>query len=499
MARTHKKNPEDVILPLVLLSEGVKYSELTETSQELATRLDAEAREKTRIASAARSAAISQRWDNSRAGKERAQHAPPPACVSGKKSPPERPSTSNTGLSSSQPLVRGGLDTLEAGWSGVWQRTGDEKQSSRLEAFLKKLEQAQKGLQISGEELAEVTGPNGETLGVKRKGFMRGPWYFPVQFQWRGITVGVRAQDVPDGGAQVFYKVSSYTLMAIGPTESKRLLVDLFARLGFTLGQETVARADACIDVADIPPHLICMRILDKARVSVPRLFQYHEREGLLNGVSIGKTDVKLRIYDKKAELEDKPDADKQAILEKTRWGKECEFATRVEFQLRREILREKWNVTDLEDLLAKMPVIMEYLTGEWFRITDKPVTVSDRENKHQGRYDVWGTWQDIANIFQEVFAVAVQSLDWECIPCEVEPTMQIKQGSGCLSSAAAKMRMPIETLADLKAFLDKFANTYGATFLESMKKKRAKQIVIMPTVPGCGTAPHPESRRPPF
>jgi hypothetical protein len=496
-----KKKPDNRILPLILRSEGESWQKLTETPEAAAARAVREECEAAHQKRASRKSAISQRWDATRPAEERSDGAASGAPEMAGRNSAGWPSTSNTGHPSSQnPLTLGGIDTLELGWVGNWHRAEGQKQSKKLDQFITTLETAQASLKLAGEAMGEVTGPSGETLGVRAKGFMRGPWYFPCAFDWRGMTFGVRNADCPDGFAQVFVKVSSATLMTLGPVEAKRVAVELFSKLGFTLTDEKVSRGDACIDLADQVPGEFVRRVIGKARICVPRKFAYREDEGDLSGFDTGRGDIKLRVYDKALELRDKPDAIKQSVLEKERWGKPCEVATRVEFELHREILREKWNVGGLEDFLAKLPEILRYLCEEWFRLTEDVVTDDDRENKNQSRHSVWTVWQKVTDLFQQCFAVAQQALDFDCVPADVEPTLLIKQASGCFSTAAARMRMPLKTPADLLAFFEKFVNTYGYSFLTALaKKRRAEEFTLPFAVPGIGTGPIPESRLAPF
>lgn len=112
-------------------------------------------------------------------------------------------------------------------------------------------------------------------------------------------------------------------------------------------------------------------------------------------GVRIGKGDIMLRVYDKVLEL--KHDASKQAVFASV-WGKESydeSAVTRVEFQLRRPVLKQM-GVNSLEDLREKISGVWKYLTQDWTRLSVNPV---DRDNRHQDRAVMHPWWQTVQTI----------------------------------------------------------------------------------------------------
>jgi len=109
-------------------------------------------------------------------------------------------------------------------------------------------------------------------------------------------------------------------------------------------------------------------------------------------GVRIGKGDIMLRVYDKVLEL--KHDASKQLVFASV-WGKETyneTAVTRVEFQLRRPVLKQM-HVHSLEDLREKVAGVWKYLTVDWTRFAQNTV---DRDNRHQDRAVMHPWWQSV-------------------------------------------------------------------------------------------------------
>lgn len=79
----------------------------------------------------------------------------------------------------------------------------------------------------------------------------------------------------------------------------------------------------------------------------------------------LGKNNL-VRIYDKYRELKARP----QKMWETHLWGehKDCKTVTRVEFQLRRELLKQL-GINTLDDLQSRIGEIWAYLTQMWFRL----------------------------------------------------------------------------------------------------------------------------------
>ncbi|MBU0484830.1 MAG: hypothetical protein KKB30_09990 [Proteobacteria bacterium] len=112
-------------------------------------------------------------------------------------------------------------------------------------------------------------------------------------------------------------------------------------------------------------------------------------------GVQVGQGDIMLRIYDKVIELKHNPS--KQSVFSSV-WGKEQyneTQVTRVEFQLRREVLKYM-AIHSLEDLHRKKAGLWKYCTMEWARLTITPV---DRKNRHQDRASIHPWWHAVQTI----------------------------------------------------------------------------------------------------
>ena len=125
--------------------------------------------------------------------------------------------------------------------------------------------------------------------------------------------------------------------------------------------------------------------------------FTVHNHNRKLSGISIGKGDIMLRIYDKVLELQSAHH--KQEVFSDL-WG--VEYAkelnvTRVEYQLRRPVLKDftgseycKEGLTSVDDLLKGLNALWLYCTFDWARFVK---TLVDRDNNNQSQALISDFW----------------------------------------------------------------------------------------------------------
>ena len=103
-----------------------------------------------------------------------------------------------------------------------------------------------------------------------------------------------------------------------------------------------------------------------------------------LTGISIGKGDIMLRIYDKVGELRDKSVHKREFFAEM--WETEAfdsTAVTRIEFQLRRKVISQfEPEINTLDDLEKHLAWLWKYCTDSWCRLTDKPVDRNHNQSK---------------------------------------------------------------------------------------------------------------------
>ena len=263
-----------------------------------------------------------------------------------------------------------------------------------------KLTSQQKG------QTGTIQHPDGDLVVVAPQG--GGGEGFPGRWKlhWCGMTILVSAMDQEhDTRPNLRVEIPSLPLMRSHHltiwAEVKRFL----AGLGFELSRGVPGRTDFCVDLADLAP--VELERLWRAGHAIQRGRKENVRTN--NGpdnvesfeVGLIKSDVFLRVYHKYQELLQsgkEEAAEKYDILVERRWGKETKTATRVEFKVTRDLLRERFDVKDVDDLFAKAGAICEWLTGDWFRLALEQV---DRKNGNQARSVVHPVWGRVQGAFK--------------------------------------------------------------------------------------------------
>jgi len=207
-----------------------------------------------------------------------------------------------------------------------------------------------------------------------------------------------------------------------------------------------------------------------------------------LTGISMGKGDFMLRIYDKVTEL--KKSENKQEIF-RDLW-KVKDFnehpVTRVEYQLRRPVLKEFNHleycngIDTVKQLFFGLRAVWKYATTDWSRFM---ATMIDRDNKHQSR----ALYSDFWNIVRAVAWTGLDELRREKPTKHKDIEALRKQARGILMSVAAFFVSSSEDIdqivshsqecieKDLREFFED-----RSKFIKRMNKKRNE--ILLDTVP---------------
>lgn len=158
--------------------------------------------------------------------------------------------------------------------------------------------------------------------------------------------------------------------------------------IGGTVVAEKVSRIDLA---ADLKVSFADTGLDDYDRhISRSSKLQLHVSDRNLTGVTVGRGNIVMRAYDKILEMQEKQAYVKQTFF-RMLWGGEQKEITRVEYQLRRETIKEMFpEDSRFETVLGRISEIWEYLTTDWFRQTEEKV---DRKNNHQSRCEVSSFW----------------------------------------------------------------------------------------------------------
>lgn len=309
--------------------------------------------------------------------------AAPQTCITGGLS-------SQTQTEPSHTLSTGGIDTLALAVYGYWQPASwPSVQTSLLEA--KAAAQADPaGVPVP------ISAPDGDRLHVGPGSAKKG---IQCKFvaEWQGNRICIVDRGSPsESHASLFVEFHSAYLMAYGHEAAYENVKALLTSLGFMWSHECVSRADLCVDLVDVSPddfaaerdRRICRARLHNAYFDGDEVYAWY--------IGAPGAPLMCRIYDKLREVLKKQDQTKLQLLADNRWGGLPKQATRVEFQVRSEVLREL-RIVSFADLCDKLEALANYLVHEWLRFADRPV---DKGNKHHSRCGISALWQRVQQAF---------------------------------------------------------------------------------------------------
>ena len=204
------------------------------------------------------------------------------------------------------------------------------------------------------------------------------------QFQLNagGVYVGIIKPKKGDDRPQLKVEIKGNTFTQLGEKGALAQVKRMFKRLGFEYSHSKASRIDIRCDFTTFNPS-DCFKLFHdlKSVVTLAKKVQpVFESCGNCQTFQVGiahSSNVSCRIYDKLAEIQGCPRKDAivhECILE----GEVVDQLTRVEFELNRTAIRDRYKCDSVEDVLDCLQVICDDLTGAWLRFYDHEV---DRTN----------------------------------------------------------------------------------------------------------------------
>lgn len=344
---------------------------------------------------------------------------------------------SNTHLHTSQmtSLDTGGVDFVVWNLGVTWGASFTaEELMNALSAGKLKAQKARHDVTIS---------VNGRNFAISARGIASGESrgaYCSYLLRHEGLTLKITksiAADETARNANVVAECGSHFLMANGIETAWECLLTVIDTLGGNILWHKFSRLDLCADLTSIDPTCFLTAIGEGKYISRASSLYYYEDNRKPRGVTVGKGNIILRIYDKLHEVTvARPDKAKESILLSRRWGPPPNYAVRVEFQLRRLALNEL-GLDSMSDLRGKGAGVARYLTGVWFRIlTRKP----DIKNNHQTRAITAAEWMLVEEAFESWLGKAPQHAERAKRPFSRDSLQLVNQGIGCLLSAVVDL-----------------------------------------------------------
>ena len=296
-----------------------------------------------------------------------------------------------------------------------------------------------------------------------KSGTGQGPMY-RWKMECEGLRIAVANQHEPKNDIpNVIVNVGSLFLMKNGGLlTSWPDIKNIIETFNCVIDTIKISRLDGCVDLADIDVSEYVTRFENNCYISRAKkggIFNQGKRK---TGFKLG-SGKQIRIYDKLLEVEHQPE--KMMILIHTRWGGRLpQCATRVEYQIGSEDLR-KLGIVTLEDYKNKRCSLFEYLTHNWFRMTDTEPT-----KNHHDRTETSNVWKIVQTAFSRWTGKQIEALKFRVdqIP---DYSQLSKQAIGCISSIAALKDIEFDDTETLAHYL-------GGLFQVLLKSEDLKQIL---------------------
>lgn len=191
----------------------------------------------------------------------------------------------------------------------------------------------------------------------------------------------------------VMAEIRSETLWSHGPKESVLRIVNLLDGVGADILNVKPSRVDLCADImlpSDIwKPEIADYRVTRATGVNL--FFNF----SALQGIRIGQGHISARLYDKPLEITQKS----KKFWMFNIWGidsaPENRKIIRVEFQLRREGIKELITGS-IYELLEKSDKVWAYCTQLWLKFQTNP-------GKHHTQRETLPWWKEIQNGFMGI------------------------------------------------------------------------------------------------
>jgi hypothetical protein len=249
--------------------------------------------------------------------------------------------------------------------------------------------------------------------------------------------------------------------------------------LGLTITNETVSRVDMQVMTLR-KTHDYLKLIINNHAIARAQKDVFHRQHKHWETYTLG-SDIELCLYDKFAELSEKSNVEKTALMKK--YVFDCgggvgdgRGVTRIEFRLRRDALRS-FGINTITDLFHRESGLAEWLTTRWFRILEKP-----KVRGHENTATIHPLWVEVQELFKHYFPGsdnAREPVMWsrdDSVKCE--PVALEKQAAGCLASAVA-LRYGEQTAPEkLRAILHQEVDRHLLRIFDKTNERAIERLV---------------------
>jgi hypothetical protein len=205
-------------------------------------------------------------------------------------------------------------------------------------------------------------------------------WLFTIKphgtkgFSWilSGSDFSFKIVNSPEPGSRpnAMIEIRSEALWRLGPEEVIKIALSLIKANGGHIIEAKPSRVDLCVDFL-IPEEIWSSDLMEYAVTRASDFAPYY-RFKKLTGIRIGKGAISARLYDKPLEIQQQS----RKVWMFDIWGlnevPKGKKIIRIEFQLRREVLRDI-KIKNIDDLFQKIDGVWAYCTKSWLKFQDRP------------------------------------------------------------------------------------------------------------------------------
>jgi len=194
----------------------------------------------------------------------------------------------------------------------------------------------------------------------------------------------------PESRPNLIVEFRSEFLWSVGPLEAVTRIIDALECIGAGLPIHKPSRVDLCKDLL-VTGNGWTIDLL-KYAVTKATIDATHRKHQQMSGITFGQKAMVARLYDKTREIKEKSGKtwfydlwDLEKLPENT-------LVLRVEFQLRREMLRDLL-LNDISTLFQALPNIWAYCTQDWLKFQDNP-------GEHHTKRNTLAWWKVVQDSF---------------------------------------------------------------------------------------------------
>ena len=235
-----------------------------------------------------------------------------------------------------------------------------------------------------------------DSPGVVHYRDKKNKWMFSVKpygirgYEWflssKDFTMRIGNWIEPKSRPSIMVEISSEALWRLGASEIFERIVEIIKACGGIVVTAKISRVDLCMDIL-LEESEWQYTNLEESKVCKAKKYGCVNGGKRLETFWVGLGDLKARLYDKVAEIESKSKKYWMYDIWKIKKDeiRDDQRVIRVEFQLRREVIKEL-GAGDASAFFMKIDEVWAYCTQEWLQFKDNP----EREHKYRNTLPWW-------------------------------------------------------------------------------------------------------------